>query len=131
MKPRFDPTINLGANVVGKRLAMGAGGNRPLDIEIVGLVRDAKYSDVREAAPPQLIMPDRQPDDPKRQRETGTLTFYARTTSDPRALVGAIPAIITRLDSNLPIVNLRTMEDQIWDNTTRDRVLSTLSSSFA
>ena len=127
----FGRKFNLGTSVVGKRLALGAGGNRPLDIEIVGLVRDAKYSDVREAAPPQLIMPYRQPDDPKRQRDAGTLTFYARTTSDPRALVGAVPAIIARLDSNLPIVNLRTMEDQIWDNTTRDRVLGTLSSSFA
>jgi ABC-type antimicrobial peptide transport system permease subunit len=104
---------------------MGAGGSRPLDIEIVALVRDAKYSEVREPAPPQLVMP-------YRQDRVGPLTFYARTSSDDtRALVGAIPPLIARLDANLPISNLRTMDDQIWDNTTRDRLLSTLSSSFA
>jgi ABC-type antimicrobial peptide transport system permease subunit len=50
---------------------------------------------------------------------------------DSRGLLGAIPHVIATLDRNLPIVALRTMDDQIWDNTTRDRVLSTLSSSFA
>jgi len=48
-----------------------------------------------------------------------------------RALVSAIPSLVARLDANLPIANLRTMDDQIWDNTARDRVLSTLSTAFA
>jgi ABC-type antimicrobial peptide transport system permease subunit len=61
----------------------------------------------------------------------GSLTFYARTTMDSRTLIGMIPSMVATLDVNLPIVNLRTMDDQIWDNTTRDRVLSTLSSWFA
>jgi predicted permease len=120
----FARKFNLGSQVIGKRLAMGAGGNRPLDIEIVALVRDAKYSEVREPAPAQLSMP-------YRQDSVGPLTFYARTADDTRPLVGAIPSLIARLDANLPITHLRTMDDQIWDNTTRDRVLSTLSTSFA
>ena len=120
----FARKFNLGSQVVGKRLAMGAGGNRPLDIEIVGLVRDAKYSQVREQSPAQLAMP-------YRQGSVGPLTFYARTTSQTRALISAIPSIVARLDADLPITNLRTMDDQIWENTTRERVLGTLSSSFA
>ena len=121
----FARKFNLGSQVIGKRLAMGAGGNRPLDIQIVDLVRDAKYSEVREPAPPQLAMP-------YRQDRVGPLTFYARTSSaDTRGLVSAIPSLVARLDANLPIANLRTMDDQIWDNTARDRVLSTLSTAFA
>jgi len=121
----FARKFGLGSQVIGKRLAMGAGNDKALDIEIVALVRDAKYSEVREPAPPQLVMP-------YRQDRVGPLTFYARTSSaDSRALVSAIAPLIARLDANLPISNLRTMDDQIWDNTTRDRVLSTLSSSFA
>jgi len=127
----FGRKFNLGANVIGKRLAMGAGGNRPLDIEIVGLVRDAKYSDAREPAPPQVVMPYRQPDSPSRQASVGPLTFYARTTSDTAPLLAAIPSLVKRLDADLPVVNLRSMDDQIWDNTTPQRVLGTLSSSFA
>jgi predicted permease len=125
----FGRKFNLGANVIGQRLAMGAGDNRPLDIEIVGLARDAKYSEVREPAPPQLIMPYRQPD--RRQSGVGPLTFYVRTSSDTGALVRAIPPVVMRLDANLPIVNLRTMDDQIWDNTTPQRVMSVMSTSFA
>jgi predicted permease len=127
----FGRKFNLGANVLGTRLAMGAGGDRPLDIEIVGLVRDAKYSDAREPAPPQVVMPYRQPDSPTRQASVGPLTFYARTTLGTGALLAAIPALVKRLDANLPVVNLRSMNDQIWDNTTPQRVLGTLSSSFA
>jgi hypothetical protein len=52
-------------------MALGAGTNKPLDIEIVGLVRDAKYDEVREPAPPQFVMPYRQAD-------IGALTFYVR-----------------------------------------------------
>ena len=127
----FGRKFNFGADVIGKRLAMGTGGNRPLDIEIVGLVRDAKYSEIKEPPPPQLIMAYRQPDAPGHQGGVGPLTFYVRTSSDTGALLGAIAPLVSRLDANLPIVNLRTMDDQIWDNTTPQRVLGTLSSSFA
>jgi predicted permease len=127
----FGRKFNFGANVIGRRLGLGAGGNRPLDIEIVGFVRDAKYSDIKEPPPPQLVMAYRQPDAPGRQGGVGPLTFYVRTTADTGALLGAIPSLVARLDANLPIVNLRTMDDQIWDNTTPQRVLGTLSSSFA
>jgi putative ABC transport system permease protein len=127
----FGRKFNLGTNVIGKRLAMGRGNDKPLDIEIVGLVRDAKYSDAREPAPPQLVMSYRQPDAPDRQANVGPLTFYVRTTSDSGALLAGIPPLIKRHDANLPVVNLRSMDDQIWDNTTPQRVLGTLSSSFA
>ena len=46
-------------------------------------------------------------------------------------MLAAIPSVVHRLDSNLPVEDLRTIDDQIWDNVTRDRVLATLSSSFA
>jgi predicted permease len=119
----FARKFQLGSQVVGKHLAIGAGG--PLDIEIVGVVRDAKYAQVREPAPPQLFVPYRQ------GAVVGRLSFYVRTTTDARQLVSAIPAQVGRLDGNLPVENLRTMDDQIWENVTTDRVLATLSSSFA
>jgi predicted permease len=120
----FTRKFNLGARPVGSRLALGAGGDNVLDTEIIGLVRDAKYSQVTEAAPPQLFVP-------YRQGGFEELTFYVRSSSDVRPLLSAVPAVLRRLDPNLPVERLRTMDDQIWDNTTRDRVLTTLSASFA
>jgi predicted permease len=127
----FARKFNLGANVIGKRLAMGRATDRRLDIEIVGLMRDAKYSRVSEPPPPQVMVSHHQPDTPDRPATVGSLTFYVRTTSGTDALIGIVPSLIARLDSDLPVVNLRTMDDQIWDNTTPQRVLGALSSSFA
>jgi predicted permease len=119
----FARKFKLGTNPIGVRMATGAG-NVPLDIEIVGLVRDAKYSDVKEPAPPQFYLP-------YRQGAFGSLTIYARTSTDARQLRSVITGIVARADPNLPVERLRTMDEQIWDNTTTDRVLATLSSWFA
>jgi len=108
---------------IGRRMAMGRG-NRPLDIRIVGLVADAKYSSVREAAQPQFFMP-------YRQEPPGALTFYVRTQGDPRALFGAVTSIVRRLDATLPIAKLQTMDAQVFENTSLERMLSTLSWAFA
>jgi predicted permease len=120
----FARKFNLVDRVVGTHMALGAGTNKPLDIEIVGLVRDAKYDEVREPAPPQFVMPYRQVD-------TGSLTFYVRSDADAAAVLRALPAIVHRLDANIPIGNLRTMEDQIRYDTSGYRALTTMSSAFA
>jgi predicted permease len=120
----FARKFNLVDRVIGKRMALGAGTDESLDIEIVGLVRDAKYDQVRDPAPPQFVMPYRQVD-------TGTLTFYVQAGADAPAVLRTIPALVRRLDANILISNLRTMEDQIWYDTSGDRALTITSSVFA
>jgi putative ABC transport system permease protein len=120
----FARKFNLVDRVVGKRMALGAGTNKPLDIEIVGLVRDAKYDEVRDPAPPQFVTPYHQVD-------TASLTFYVRANANTAAVLRAIPAIVRKLDANIPISNLRTMEDQIWYDTSGYRALTMTSSAFA
>jgi hypothetical protein len=46
----FARKFNLGDRVIGKHMALGAGTNKALDIEIVGLARDAKYDEVSRPA---------------------------------------------------------------------------------
>src|SRR6185503_9548924 len=74
---QFARKFNLTGHVVGARMALGAGNNKPLDVEIVGLVRNARYSQVREAPPPQFFMP-------YRQSPVRSITFYVRTSGDPQ-----------------------------------------------
>jgi hypothetical protein len=119
----FARKFNLTDRVIGKRMALGAG-NKPLDIEIVGLVRDAKYDEVREPAPPQFVMPYRQAD-------IGALTFYVRAGANTPAVLPAIATVVRKLDANIPISNLRTMEEQIRYDTSGYRALTTMSSAFA
>ncbi len=114
-----------GAGAVGKRIAQGGGPEVELDVEIVGVVRDAKYQDVREEVPPQLFRPYRQMTIP------GSLTFYARAERDPDAVMRAIRPLVAEFDPNLPVEDLRTLQQNIDDNLVMDRVIGTISSAFA
>jgi putative ABC transport system permease protein len=119
----FARKFNLGSQVVGSRLALGRG-RKPFDIEIVGLVRDARHTAVRESNPPQMFLP-------YRQNPVRSITFYVRSTVAAQPLVSSIAAVIARADRNLPLENVRTMNEQLWNSMTGDRVVATLSSSFA
>ena len=68
---------------------------------------------------------------PYRQADTGALTFYVRAGANTPAVLPAIAAVVRRLDANIPISNLRTMEDQIRYDTSGYRALTMMSSAFA
>jgi predicted permease len=120
----FARKFNLGTDAVGKRMATG-GPNDKLDIEIVGLVKDAKYSEVKDAIPPLFFRPHRQ------SERVGSLTFYVRTAGAPEQIIQTIQRVVATVDSNLPVENLRTMEQQVRDNVFLDRMISTMSAGFA
>ena len=119
----FARKFDLGRDAVGKRMQIGSGGE--LDIEIIGLVQDSKYSEVKEAAPPVFFVPYRQ------NEEVGAINFYVRAASDPKQLLASLRALISRLDPELPIENLQTMSMQVNENVLLDRILSMLSAAFA
>jgi hypothetical protein len=84
----FARRFRLGPNPVGRRMSTVVGG--PLDIQIVGLVRDAAYSAVRDTVPPVFFTPLGQRDD------VGAATFYVRTALAPEPLLGAARAVVGR-----------------------------------
>ena len=119
----FAKKYNLAPNPVGRRMRTGDSG--PFDIEIVGLVRDAKYNRVREAIRPVFFLPYRQND------RIGNITFYAKTAGDPASTVAAVRPLVVSFDPNLPVQRLRTMTEQIADNVSNDTMMSTMSATFA
>jgi predicted permease len=116
---RFLEKFGLDRDVLGKRMSIGQGG--PLDIEIVGVVQDAKYSAVKDPAPAQAFGPRVQSFAPS------ALNFYVRATIEPRALRKTIEQVLARLDPNLPLMDLRTMRDVVDENLFVDRFMSTLA----
>jgi predicted permease len=118
----FARKFNLGRDAVGKRMSRGGD---TLDIEIVGLAKDAKYSSVKDKIPPVFFVPYLQ------DSTIGSNRFYVRSGMDPSAMVRAIPGVVKRLDPNLPVAELRTLEQQVKDNVFLDRMISTLSAAFA
>ena len=120
----FARKFNLGTSPVGKLMATN-GREQPLDMEIVGFVKDAKNSDVRDPVPPMFYTPYRQ------DSLTGYIQFYVRSSADEGLLLRTVPSVVKRIDPNLPIEELRTMESQIKENVFLDRMISTLSAAFA
>jgi predicted permease len=119
----FAKKFKLGRDAVGKHMAES--GAKINNIEIVGLVKDAKYNDVKDNVPPVYFLPWAQ------DSTIGQLNFYVRTSIDPRQLMRTIPAVITRLDPNLPVEDIKTLPQQVKQNVFLDRMISTLSAAFA
>jgi predicted permease len=120
----FARKFGLGANPVGRLMADRTGDTVTMDMEIVGLVRDSKYAHVRDTTPPVFFTPHR-------QERVGEMNFFVRTDGDPKQILRGIPAVIRRIDPMLPVERLNTMPDQIKQNVFIDRMISTLSSTFA
>ncbi len=114
-----------GAQAIGKFISDNGSGQEDLDLEIVGVVQDAKYSDVKQAAPPLFFKPYRQ------DRTIGGLVYYVRTALEPEEIMGQIGPVVSRLDSNLPLSDLKTLEEQVKENVFLDRFIGTLSAAFA
>ncbi|HUQ89275.1 MAG TPA: ABC transporter permease, partial [Vicinamibacterales bacterium] len=121
----FVKKFNLGDNPLGKRFGLGGGPGTKMDIEIVGVSQDAKYSDVKDAPPPQYFLPYKQ------EERLGYANFYIRTATPPEQMLATIPALMRKLDASLPLSDVKTMETQIRESVAQDRIISTLSLAFA
>ena len=118
----FAKKFNLGTNAVGKHMSME---NDSLDITIVGLAKDSKYSQVKDKIPPVFVRPYRQ------AGRLNTNNFYVRTSLAPEQILRAIPDVMKKIDPNLPVERLKLLPQQVEDNVFLDRMISTLSASFA
>jgi predicted permease len=87
------------------------------DIEIVGILHDAKYNSVREPAPPTMYVPLLQS-----PRSFGV--FEVRTAGNPTAVVGAIRGAIRELDPNLPVTDVSTQIEQVEKRFAQEKVFA-------
>ena len=107
---------------LGRRFSIGRG-TKP-DIEIVGVVRGAKYSKIDEKIPPEYYLAFAQDENPS------SLVVYASTVGDPKTVFASLRREVNGLDSGLPITGLRTMEDQIDESLATQRAMACLSAFF-
>ena len=116
-------------NPIGKRISVGvyAGYGDILaagQIEIVGICADTLYSDLHEPPPPQLFVPYVQ------QTQVRRLTYQIRTRTAPDAIIPALRQVVRAADPALPLVNVRTQQDQIDADLRDERLLVSLTSGF-
>ena len=110
------------SNPIGRRLGFGRG--NATDIEIVGVVRDVRNRQLRDAPIRFLYIPYTQDD------SVTQLTFYVRAAGDPSAAAVAVRQAVRRLDPNLPIADMKTMEAQVGESLFIERMVAVLSVAF-
>jgi predicted permease len=120
---RFAARFRLGADAVGRRVTADI--DPPFEMEIVGIARDAKYSDVKDDPPAQLFMPRQQ------APFLGNMSFYLRSGMPALDLRGAVEQVLARHDRNLPLMDFRTVREMVKENVFVDRFMSTLGAALA
>jgi predicted permease len=108
---------------VGKRF--GVDSEKPSDIEIIGLARDAKYTSQRDQTEPTAYFPMKQS-----LRSMGFVTVEVRTASDPTAFVTAVREAVRQVESNLPVSEIRTQIQQADQTMAMERLFAKLLSLF-
>ena len=104
---------------------LGDGGREAKkDIEIVGVVGDAKHTGVRDPIRRTVYRPFYQNERP------GPLQYYIRTYQLPMTAESTIRSSMQNLDSKLVIDGMRTMDEQIADNLMTDRLITLLAVGF-
>jgi len=112
-----------GVNPIGQRFSMNIA--RPDPIEIVGLVKDAKYTSQRDEIPATMYRPWRQT-----PGAINSMIFEVRTTGDPKTFVGAIRQAVREVEPNLPINNIKTQVEQADETLATERLFAKLMSLF-
>ncbi len=121
---RFARQYFANTNPVGHHVGMGGDPGTKLDIEIVGVVGDTKYENMREEVPYELYVPYNQ------QNFAIGMTAYLRTSADPAGLLQTLRKVVSDLDPDVPLYQMRTLDQQVENSLITERLLATLSGGF-
>jgi putative ABC transport system permease protein len=104
-------------------------GNVNTNIQIVGVVKDARHAGVRREIVPTVFTPYLQ-DLQAVAMHPGGMAFYLRTWQEPSSAKETIRRAVHEIDSKLVPDGLRTMREQVETNLVAERVISLLASAF-
>ena len=120
--------VNLeGRNPVGQRVVSYGMGTKPQELEIVGLVKNARYDDLTGRFPAIAYLPVAQ----SSVVTAAEMTFFLRTAGDPLADSRAVREIVRQADARIPVTGLSTQTAQIEDEMTAQILFARLCSAFA
>jgi predicted permease len=111
-----------GRNPIGASFRTKQGGEQ---FEIVGVCADAKYAWLRGEDSPTFYVLYTQQEDAR-----GSMTFEVRTKGNPRDFSGAIRGVVESVDKDLPLIEVRTQEEQIDATLAPERSFATVTTGF-
>jgi predicted permease len=113
-----------GQNPIGRHMGFGEDPGTHTDMEVIGVVKDIKYTNLRDEIPAQAYVPY------LGSHFLGSMTVYLRTTADPEQVMPSVRAKVRELDANMPIYDMRTTEASISNSLSTERMIASLSSVF-
>jgi predicted permease len=88
--------------------------------EILGVVSDARYQDLRSPIDPTMYVPS----------SGGNTSFEVRTRLNPTAVTASIRSVVSQMDSSLPVFNVHTQAELIDRLLFQERMIAKLSGFF-
>ena len=120
--------VNLGGgNPVGHHVTSFRPRMKPRDMEIIGLVRNARYDDLTGDFPAVVYLPvEQNPDVPADE-----MTFFLRTAGNPLGYASAVREIVHQSDPRIPVEGLSTQTAQIEGEMSQQILFARLCTGFA
>jgi len=112
-----------GENPIGRRFHLRSKKDDP-GIEVVGVVRDSKHADLREDPEAFAYYPYVQ------HESIIGMNIYVRTSQEPSALGSALRAVVRQADPDLPVFDMKTVDQQIDEDVFAERLVAMLSTFF-
>jgi predicted permease len=112
-----------GKSALGARIGFGNAPDTKTDVEIVGVVKSFSYRGVRQDDD-QLFVPIL-------ESSFRGGTYYLRTRTPSVSAFSAIRAAAQRVDANVSITGLRTLDDQLDRSLSNERLLAMLATAFS
>jgi len=112
-----------GRNPVGLRIGIGSGPDVKTGIEIVGVMSDFSYRGLRDESEQAFV--------PFLEAGSGDATFYVRVRGTPESAFQTLRTIVYNADPTLPVMDLRTLDEQVSRSLNTEHMLATLSGGFS
>ena len=117
----FVREVMNGENPRGKLIADSRGGVR----EVIGIVQDSKYANLKSATPPVMYQPFLQT-----RTGRGQMTLHVRIATNSSDVAARIRHEVQRIDASMPLLALETLAVQVDGALSRERLVATLSTLF-
>ena len=109
---------------LGRHVGFGIDPNTKTDMEIVGVFKDIKYTNIRDDIRAQMCVPY------MTEQHVGGMTVYVRTTLAAEQFFAAVRAKVRALDPNLPVYGMTTLDEQVSNSLLVERLIASLSTVF-
>jgi len=110
-------------SAIGRRVGRGLDVTEPADLEIVGVVNDIDYQDLKEEGSAQFYLCAPQ------GMELYT-TVYLGTNGNPGSVLSSARGLVHQMEPKAPVMNMKTVEDQMEESLVTERMVASISTGF-